>query len=119
MIMSEKEMDEQISAFEEFDTTTDGNPIDNSYKQSNLETRLDSLLNALAAERDAAIKYVVIRPRNNVIVSIMFNRSNHKYHFVNLSHGHICACAFDTIDDAIKDMEILKQTGEITDYFKI
>ena len=31
--------------------------------------------------------YCVIRPQDNVIVSIMFNESDNSYHFVNLSQS--------------------------------
>ena len=63
--------------------------------------------------------YLVVRGKGNVIVSIMFNRNNNKYHFVNQTHGHICSCAFDSYKDAIADMEQQKQDNKIIDYFKI
>ena len=63
--------------------------------------------------------YSVTRPNNTVIVAIMFNRQNKKYHFVNLSHNHICPCAFDTKDDAVKDMDHKVKTGEILYYHKL
>lgn len=63
--------------------------------------------------------YCVVRPENSVIVSIMYNRANNSYHFVNLTHGHICKCAFETVDDAIADMEKLKSQGKIISYHKI
>ena len=63
--------------------------------------------------------YCVVRNKGNVIVSIMFNRSNNKYHFVNLTHGHICSCEFNTVDDAIEDMRTKKLSGEIISYYEI
>ena len=48
--------------------------------------------------------YLVIREKDNVVVSIMMNKSDHTYSFVNLTKGHICTCKFDSIEDAIKDM---------------
>ena len=63
--------------------------------------------------------YLVIRDRGNVIVSIMFNRFNGSYHFVNLTKGHICSCEFETIYDAIDDMQSKKNNGEIIDFIKI
>ena len=63
--------------------------------------------------------YSVTRPTNTVIVAIMFNRQDNKYHFVNLSHNHICPCAFDTENDAIKDMEDKVKAGEILYYHKL
>ena len=63
--------------------------------------------------------YLVMRHNNNVVVSIMFNRSNDKYHFVNLTKGHICSCSFDSLADAIADMHRLKDNGEIIDFIKM
>ena len=63
--------------------------------------------------------YLVIRNKGNVIVSIMFNRFNGSYHFVNLTKGHICSCEFETIYDAIDDMQSKKNNGEIIDFIKI
>lgn len=60
-----------------------------------------------------------IRDKGSVIVTIMYNRANGKYHFVNLTHGHICSCAFDTEEDAIKDMEKQKQESKLIDYKEI
>lgn len=49
--------------------------------------------------------YLVMREKDNVVVSIMLNKSDHTYSFVNLTKGHICTCKFATFEDAIKDME--------------
>ena len=65
------------------------------------------------------MKYCVIKRTGNVIVQIMLNHVNNKYHFVNLTKGHICKCAFDDISDAVEDMEQQKQDGRIIDYFEI
>lgn len=62
-------------------------------------------------------KFWVKRTNDDIIVSIMYDRSDQKYHFVNLTKNHICACGFDTIDDAIDDMEKAKSNGEIIDYW--
>ena len=63
--------------------------------------------------------YCVIRPQDNVIVSIMFNESDNSYHFVNLSHDHICKCAFKTVEDALKDMNEQIKIGKVLSYYKI
>lgn len=39
--------------------------------------------------------YLVQRKNGNVIVSIMRNKSDNTYSFVNLTKGHICSCRFD------------------------
>lgn len=63
--------------------------------------------------------YHVIREKGNVIVSIMYSRFDGCYHFVNLTKGHICECAFETVFHAIGDMEEKKDRGEIIDFIKI
>lgn len=62
--------------------------------------------------------YKVIREKGNVIVEIMFNRSTGYYQFVNLTKGHICSCQFNTVDEAINDMQKKKDNGEIIDFYK-
>lgn len=56
------------------------------------------------------------RKDNVVLVAIMINRQDNKYHFVNLTHNHICECGFDTIEDAVKDMEKQKEEGKLVDF---
>lgn len=63
--------------------------------------------------------YLIKRNKGNVVVSIMFNKSDYHYHFVNLTKGHICSCGFESVSDAIKDMEIKKSNGEIIDFIEI
>nr|DAM33919.1 MAG TPA: hypothetical protein [Caudoviricetes sp.] len=61
--------------------------------------------------------YLVQRTNGNVIVSIMRNKSDNTYSFVNLTKGHICPCRFDSIEDAVKDMDEKILNGEIVEYF--
>lgn len=63
--------------------------------------------------------YLVTREKDSVIVSIMLNKLDYTYSFVNLTKGHICPCRFTSIEDAIKDMEEKKCNGEIVDYINI
>ena len=63
--------------------------------------------------------YLVIREKDNVVVSIMMNKLDHTYSFVNLTKGHICTCKFDSIEDAIKYMEEKKDNGEIIDFINM
>ena len=63
--------------------------------------------------------YLVIRDKGNVVVSIMWNRMDQRYHFVNLTKGHICSCDFKTVQDAIADMQEKKDNGEIIDFVEI
>lgn len=63
--------------------------------------------------------YHVIRNKGDVFVSIMFNKSDKSYQFVNLTKGHICSCRFKTVEDAINDMQSKKDSGEIIDFIEI
>ena len=63
--------------------------------------------------------YLVQRKSGNVIVSIMRNKSNNTYSFVNLTKGHICPCRFDSVEDAVKDMDEKILNGEISEYYKL
>lgn len=54
--------------------------------------------------------------KKDAIVSIMYDRADGKYHFVNLSRNHICSCAFNTVDEAIADMESQKENGIIKEW---
>lgn len=62
--------------------------------------------------------YLVQRTNGNVIVSIMRNKSDNTYSFVNLTKGHICPCRFDSVEDAVKDIDEKILNGEIVGYFK-
>lgn len=63
--------------------------------------------------------YLVQRTNGNVIVSIMRNKSDNTYSFVNLTKGHICPCRFDSVENAVKDMDEKILNGEISGYFKL
>lgn len=63
--------------------------------------------------------YLVIRDKGNVVVAIMFSMFNGSYHFVNLTADHICECEFETVRDAINDMQNKKDSGEIIDFIKM
>lgn len=62
--------------------------------------------------------YLIQRKNGNVIVSIMRNKSDNTYSFVNLTKGHICSCRFDSVENAVKDMDKKILDGEIVAYFK-
>lgn len=63
--------------------------------------------------------YLVRRKSGNVVVSIMRNKSDNTYSFVNLTKNHICPCRFDSVEDAVKDMDEKILNGEIIGYFKL
>ena len=63
--------------------------------------------------------YFVKRKSGNVIVSIMRNKSDNTYSFVNLTKNHICPCRFNSVEDAVKDMDEKILNGEIVEYLKL
>lgn len=63
--------------------------------------------------------YLVQRKSGNVMVSIMRNKSDNTYSFVNLTKGHICSCRFDSVEDVVKDMDEKILNGEVTGYFEL
>ncbi len=63
--------------------------------------------------------YFVQRKSGNAIVSIMRNKSDNTYSFVNLTKNHICPCRFNSIEGAVKDMDEKILNGEIVGYFKL
>lgn len=63
--------------------------------------------------------YLVQRKSGNVVVSIMRNKSDGAYSFVNLTKNHICPCRFDSVEDALNDMHKKILSGEIIGYFKL
>lgn len=63
--------------------------------------------------------WVVKRQHDKVIVTIMKNKSDRTYSFINLTKEHICPCKFNSINDALKDMDRLKDCGKIINYFEL
>ena len=60
-------------------------------------------------------KYRVFRAtKPKCEVMICPDRLTGKYCFVNLTSGHVCACRFDSIEDALNDM---RHRPEVT-YFE-
>ena len=47
---------------------------------------------------------VIRRNRPDCIMMLCQDRNTEKWCFVNLTTEHVCACRFDTIDDALADM---------------
>lgn len=61
-------------------------------------------------------KIIVVRPKDIVTVLLLKHKNTNEYSFVNLTKGHICPCRFKSIDDAIKDLEERKNSGNIINY---
>lgn len=64
-------------------------------------------------------RYIVMREMDNVEVIIIRNKSDNTYSFINLTKQHICPCRFKTIEDAIADMEKLKNEGKIKEFIRV
>ena len=61
------------------------------------------------------IKFLVTRPHDTVLVFLMKHKED-LYSYVNISRGHICPCEFTSINDAVTDMDRLKEEGKIVRY---
>lgn len=64
-------------------------------------------------------RYIVMREMDNVEVIIIRNKSDDTYSFINLTKQHICPCRFKTMEDAIADMEKLKNEGKINNFIEV
>ena len=82
---------------------------------SNMINLLETSLGATYSLR----KWFVKRPNDNVIVTIMKNKSDETYSFINLTANHICTCKFNSIDDALADLEECRKRGEVIEYYEI
>ncbi len=64
-------------------------------------------------------RWLVNRPKDEVVVTIMKNKVDNTYSFINLTKEHICPCEFKSIDDALNDMDEKVKNGEINYYFEL
>jgi len=55
----------------------------------------------------------VVRPKDTVKVSILYDKNTDSYAFVNLTKGHICSCRFASEVEALADLEQHRQRGEV------
>lgn len=60
--------------------------------------------------------FFVERAKDTVIVSIMKNKSDGSYSFVNLTKGHICTCHFNSVQEALEDLEQERLQGKVISY---
>ena len=56
---------------------------------------------------------IVERPGSTVEVAIMLDKSTGKYAFVNLTKRHVCRCRFNSILEAVADLERERQRGHV------
>ena len=62
------------------------------------------------------IQFKVYKENEIIDVLLLRHKGTDKYSFVNLTRGHICSCVFNSVDDALKDIEDRKQKGLLIDY---
>ena len=54
----------------------------------------------------SGIRIIVTRKDGSVReTEIMYDRNTGKYCFVNLTSHHVCACRFNTVEEAIQDLD--------------
>lgn len=63
--------------------------------------------------------FAVKRPTDTVTVTILPHKKDGTYSFVNLTKRHICSCKFNTVKDAIADMDKLKKEGKVLSYKQV
>lgn len=65
------------------------------------------------------MRFLVHKNSGDADVLLLSHKGSNKYSFVNLTKGHICSCVFDSIEDAIEDMEARKKAGLLDSYEEI
>nr|DAL75184.1 MAG TPA: hypothetical protein [Caudoviricetes sp.] len=63
--------------------------------------------------------WLVKRQHDKVIVTIMKNKSDGTYSFINLTKEHICPCRFSSVEEALLDMDKKIKEGTVLKYEKI
>ena len=58
-------------------------------------------------------KWLVERKDGDVIVTILKNKSDNTFSFINLTKEHICPCRFKSVEEAIEDMNRQIEKGKI------
>ena len=59
------------------------------------------------------MKIHIIRPNDEVDVLLLKNKEESTFSFVNLTKCHICPCKFNSIEEALQDLETYKNKGKI------
>lgn len=62
------------------------------------------------------MRFIVHKENEDLDVLLLRHKNTNKYSYVNLTKGHICSCIFDSIEEAIQDMENRKKQGLLVDY---
>ena len=62
------------------------------------------------------MKFVVYKETEVLDVLLLKHKGTDTYSYVNLTKGHICPCVFNSIEEAIKDIEDRKSKGLLINY---
>ena len=62
------------------------------------------------------MRFLVHKSSGDADVLLLPHKGTNKYSFVNLTKGHICSCVFDSVAEAIEDMEARKKAGLLDSY---
>lgn len=63
------------------------------------------------------MRFKIIRPDDVVEVLLMKHKLENTWSFVNITKGHICPCKFNTVEEAIMDLETYIEKGKILKYY--
>ena len=63
--------------------------------------------------------WLVRRKDDEVLVTIMRNKEDNTFSFVNLTKMHICPCKFESVQAAIADMDSQVVEGTILKYVEL
>lgn len=63
--------------------------------------------------------WLVRRKDDEVLVTIMRNKEDNTFSFVNLTKMHICPCKFESVQAAIADMDRQVVEGTILKYVEL
>lgn len=64
-------------------------------------------------------RFIVEREKDNVEVMILPCKKDGKFSFVNITKEHICSCKFDTVEEAIADMDEQIKQGKVKQYTEV
>lgn len=62
------------------------------------------------------MRFFIRKSSGNVDVLLLRHKGTDKYSFVNLTKRHICPCVFDSVEDALQDLEARKNAGLLDSY---
>jgi hypothetical protein len=61
--------------------------------------------------------YIKRTDGSTATVLILRHKEEGKFSYVNLTKGHICPCKFDSIEEALKDLDNYIKNGKVEKYY--